>query len=149
MPALAITISSWPDSLTALVTIEVIQTGWLASPGNAMHFPLTSCWIWLAAFSANTGSRSLRMTVAPSFANCLQISKPIPWPAPVTIAVLLLNRMCQVFNVAGHTTKIMNYPELKVSIVLCRSWIDLFSDEDAHTYVFNPDSPLYGALLLV
>src|SRR5580704_16754535 len=91
MPALAITISSLPNFLTASLTSFLIISILLLSPARAVHEFLFSRLIWPTACFAKSGSMSFRITSAPCRARFLQISNPIPWPAPVTIATFLLN----------------------------------------------------------
>src|SRR5260221_12620089 len=59
------------------------------------------------AWTARSKSISFNITLAPSAASCLHISKPIPCPAPVTIAVLFLKDIVEIIlNVELY---ILNY----------------------------------------
>src|SRR6476659_1678559 len=59
----------------------------LESPGIATQSPFWFA-IFFTASVANSLSRSFKITFAPAFASLLQISRPIPCPAPVTMATL-------------------------------------------------------------
>ena len=91
MPALAMATSSLPQESTQVSTINWMNAGSLESPAMAMQVPLLF-WMDAAAVLHKASSTSFKITLAPSLASISQIFRPMPCPAPVTIAVLLNNK---------------------------------------------------------
>src|SRR4030095_6128550 len=58
----------------------------LESPATAMQTPFSL--IFLIASTASFSSTSFKITFVPAFASLLHISRPMPCPAPVTMATL-------------------------------------------------------------
>src|SRR5712692_6857483 len=102
MPALLTSTSRRPKVFCTLANNATISSSRVRSAGNASASP-PFCLMPAATSSSSAARRATSTVLAPSAANVSAIPRPIPWLAPVTIAILPCSCLAMFFSRRGPT----------------------------------------------